>query len=165
MHIRLLLLMLLFATTSCQSQQLSELNDIQSLRGKPYSDDSLPPLLKKYQFIESSQASAMNDEEQFAVYVYRLHNDYLVFFTLNNTKGNKIVQDVLSIAGVKEQEEVKTVLCWEGAVNNVELVAVVNPKNEQHTKAERVWRFNRDKRKFEVHTAKNVSCLNEGYSG
>ncbi len=159
------ILTILCVITSCQAQENAGLSEIQSLKGKLYSSDSLPALLKKYQFTESSQVSPIDDPEQFTVFVYRLQNDYLVLFTLRETDGKEWIQDVLSITGVKQTEQVKTVLCWEGAVNNVELIALINPGREQHSKAIRAWRFNRDKRKFEVHAAENVSCLNEGYAG
>ncbi len=156
-------IILLFTITSCQARQAAGLKEFQSLKGKVYSKDKLPSVLEKYQLTESSQVSPIDDTEQFTVYVYQLKSDYLVFFTLMETDSSEIIQDVLPIKGVKQGEWIKTVLCREGTVNNAELVAVVRPGEEQHSKALRVWRFSRDKRKFVAHTANNVSCLNEGY--
>lgn len=134
------------------------------LIGKTYNNDRILPGLPDYEYREVTLASDQDDPEQFSVSVFQKGPTYVVLFTLNKdtTTDDYIVLDVLVIKQVKKNQTVKTVLCRQNKISNLEIVAVTQPGNSEFSPALRAWRFNRDKRRFELMSIKDIDCMNEG---
>lgn len=134
------------------------------LIGKTYNNDRILPGLPDYEYREVTLASDQDDPEQFSVSVFQKGPTYVVLFTLNKdtTTDDYIVLDVLVIKQVKKNQAVKTVLCRQNKISNLEIVAVTQPGNSEFSPALRAWRFNRDKRRFELMSIKDIDCMNEG---
>lgn len=136
-----------------------------TLIGKMYNNDLELPGLPGYEYRESSLAADEGDAEQFSVTVFQKGTTYLAFFALNEdtTTDKYKILDVLIIKKVRNNQVVKTLLCRDNKKSNLEIVAVTQPKpGEEFSKALKAWRFNRDKRRFELFTTQNIDCLNEG---
>jgi hypothetical protein len=134
------------------------------LIGKTYNNDRVLPGLPDYEYREVTLASDENDPEQFSVSVFQKGPTYVVLFTHNIDKATDdyIVLDVLVIKQVKKNQVVKTALCRQNKISNMEIVAVTQPGGSEFSPALRAWRFNRDKRRFEIASIKDIDCMNEG---
>lgn len=134
------------------------------LIGTKYNNDRVLPGLPDYEYREVTLASEENDPEQFSVCIFQKGPTYVVLFTHNKdtTTDDYIILDVLVIKQVKENQVVKAATCRQSKISNLEIVAVVQPGANEFSTASRAWRFNRDKRRFELMNVKNVDCLNEG---
>lgn len=135
------------------------------LIGKKYNNDKVLPGLPDYEYREVTLASDEDDPEQFSVCVFQKGPTYVVLFTLNKDikTDDYVILDVLVIKQVKKNQLVKTVLCRKNKISDMEIVAVTQPGvNDEFSSALRAWRFNRDKRRFEIAAIKDVDCMNEG---
>jgi hypothetical protein len=134
------------------------------LIGKKYNNDRILPGLPDYEYKEVTLVSDENDPEQFSVSVFQKGPTYVVLFTHNidTTTDDYIVLDVLVIKQVKKNQVVKAALCRQNKISNMEIIAVTQPGGSEFSPALRAWRFNRDKRRFEIASIKDVDCMNEG---
>ncbi len=134
------------------------------LIGKTFNNDRELPGLPGYEHREASLASGIDEPEQFSVGVFQKGTTYIVFFSVNTdtTTDDYTILDVLEIKNVKSNQAIKTLLCRRNKIGNIEIVAVTQPGNNEYSNALKAWRFNRDKRRFEVMTTKGVDCMNEG---
>jgi len=135
-----------------------------ALIGKKYNNDRVLPGLPDYEYREVTLASGENDPEQFSVGVFRKGPTYIVFFSINEdtTTDHYTILDVLVIKQIKKNQAVKTLLCRQHKISNIEIVAVTQPGSQEYPPALKAWRFNRDKRKFELMNVKGIDCLQEG---
>jgi hypothetical protein len=137
---------------------------IKPLIGKKFNNDRVLPGLPEYQYKEVTLASDKEDIEQFSTAIFQKGSTYLVLFMLNadTTTDNYSILDVLVVKHVKKNQQVKAVLCRQNKKANIEIVAVTQPGDTEFSPALRAWRFNRDKRRFEIAAVKDVDCMNEG---
>ncbi len=134
------------------------------LIGKTFNNDRVLPGLEDYEYRNATLASGENEPEQFSVAVFQKGPTYIVIYTVNvdTTTDNYTILDVLVVKQVKKTQTVKTVLCRQNKITNIEIVAVTQPGTSEYSSALKAWRFNRDKKRFELYTTKGVDCLNEG---
>ncbi len=133
------------------------------LIGTKYNNDRVLPGLPDYEYREVTLASDENDPEQFSFCIFQKGPTYVVLFTHNKdtTSDDYIILDVLVIKQVKANQVVKGATCRQNKNSNLEIVAVTQPGDSEFSTALRAWRFNRDKRRFELINVKGVDCLNE----
>jgi hypothetical protein len=135
-----------------------------ALIGTQYNNDRVLAGLPDYEYREANLLADEGSPEQFVAVVFQKGPTYIVFFGLNEDtlSDNYTILDVLVVKQVKKNQAVKVVLCRQKKVTNAELVAVVQPGSSAYSPALRAWRFNRDKRRFELASVKGVDCMNEG---
>ena len=134
-----------------------------ALIGKKYNNDRVLPGFPDYTYREVTLASGEKDPEQFSVGVFQKGPTYIVFFSINNdtTTDHYTILDVLVIKQVKKNQVVKPLLCRDNKISNIEIVAVTQPGAAEFSSALRAWRFNRDKRRFELMNIQGIDCMNE----
>lgn len=135
-----------------------------TLIGTKYNQGPELPGLPGYEYRESGLAFGITEPEQFSVTVFQNGTTYIVFFSINEdtTTNDYTILDVLLIKQVKSNQVIKTLLCRQHKVSNEAIVAVTQPGNTEYSRALKAWRFNRDKRRFELISIKEIDCLNEG---
>ncbi|MBN8674879.1 MAG: hypothetical protein J0L56_12135 [Chitinophagales bacterium] len=134
------------------------------LIGKKYNQGPSLPGLAGFEYRESGLAFGINEPEQFSVTVFQNGPTYIVFFAINEdtAANNYTILDVLLIKRVKSSQVIKTLVCRQDKISNEAIVAVTQPGSSEYSRALKAWRFNRDKRRFELISIKEIDCLNEG---
>ena len=98
--------------------------------------------------------------------VFRKGSSWLCFFSIKEDTASDVytIIDVLEVKNVLKGWQLKTTSCRQSKVENVEIVALVkwSPLQEFLKPAKKAWRFNRDKRRFELASVRGVDCINEG---
>ena len=134
-----------------------------TLIGKTYNNDRILPGLPGYEYREVTLASGEKDPEQFSVGVFQKGSTWLVFYSVNNTPGSDhyTILDVLVIKHISKGQTVKTLLCRQDKLSDIEVVAITNPGSSEFSPAIKAWRFNRSTKKFEMKDVKGVDCMND----
>jgi hypothetical protein len=134
------------------------------LIGKKYNQGPSLPGLPGFEYRESGLAFGINGPEQFSVTVFQNGPTYIVFFAINEDTATNdyTILDVLLIKQVKSSQVIKTLVCRQDKISNEAIVAVTQPGSSEYSRALKAWRFNRDKRRFELISIKGIDCLNEG---
>jgi hypothetical protein len=134
------------------------------LIGTKYNHGPSLPGMPGFEYRESGLAFGINEPEQFSVTVFQNGSSYIVFFAINeDTATNEYtILDVLLIRQVKSSQVIKTLVCRQDKKSNEAIVAVTQPGSSEYSRALKAWRFNRDKRRFETISIKDIDCLNEG---
>lgn len=134
--------------------------------GVTYQDSRNIPGLELWQFQSGSVISPFDDPEMIIACTFLKGNSWLCFFSIKEDSASEVytIMDVLEVKNVFKGWQLKTISCRQNKVENVELVALVkwSPSQEFLKPAKQVWRFNRDKRRFEIVSVKGVDCINEG---
>ena len=135
-----------------------------ALIGTKYNQGPELPGLPGYEYRESGLAFGITGPEQFSVTVFQNGPTYIVFFAVNEdtTTNDYTILDVLLIKQVKNTQAIKTLLCRQHKINNEAIVAVTQPGSNEYSRAIKAWQFNRDKRRFELISIKEIDCLHEG---
>lgn len=135
-----------------------------TLIGKKYNNDRVLPGLPGYEYREVSLATGEEEPEQLEVGVFQKGTTWLVFFGINTDTTTDVytILDVLIIKHVRSSQAIKTLLCRQEKISNIEIVALTQPGKEEYAPALKAWRFNREKKRFEVISTKSIDCLNEG---
>lgn len=135
-----------------------------ALIGTKYNQGPELPGLPGFEYRESGLAFGITEPEQFSVTVFQNGPTYIVFFALNeDTATNEYtILDVLLIKQVKNNQAIKTLVCRQQLISDEAIVAVTQPGNSEYSRALKAWRFNRDKRRFEIISITDIDCLNEG---
>ena len=135
-----------------------------ALIGKKYNNDRVLPGLPGYEYRQATLLADEGSPEQFVAVVFQKGPTYIVFFGYNEDtlKDDYTILDAMQVKQVKNDESVKVVTCRQSKKTNAELVAVTKNGSTEFSPALRAWRFNRDKRRFEIADTKNVDCMNEG---
>lgn len=135
-----------------------------ALIGTKYNQGPSLPGLTGFEYRESGLAFGINEPEQFSVTVFQNGPTYIVFFAINGdtTTNDYTILDVLLIKQVKSSQVIKTLLCRQQKIGDEGIVALTQPSNKEYSRALKAWRFNRDKRRFELISIKDIDCLNEG---
>lgn len=135
-----------------------------TLIGTKYNQGPELPGLPGYIYRESGLAFGITEPEQFSVTVFQNGPAYIVFFSINEdtTTNDYTILDVLLIRQVKSNQVIKTLVCRQDKISSEAIVAVTQPGNTEYSRAVKAWRLNRDKRRFELISIKEIDCLNEG---
>ena len=135
-----------------------------ALIGKKYNNDRVLPGLPDYEYRQVTLASDENASEQYAVGIFQKGPTYVVFFGINDdtTSDHYTILDIMVVKQVKKTQEVKALLCRNNKKSNAEIVAVTETGKKEFLPALRAWRFNHDKRRFEIMDSKGIDCMNEG---
>lgn len=137
-----------------------------NLIGVKYEDSRNILGLKGWEFQSGSVTSAYDDPEVIIACIFKQGNTLLCFFSIKEDTASEIytIMDVVEVKNILKGWQLKTTFCRQNKVENVEIVALVkwSPSQEFLKPAKKAWRFNRDKRRFEIASAKGVDCINEG---
>lgn len=135
-----------------------------TLIGKKYNNERVLPGLPGYEYREVSLATGEEEPEQLEVGVFQKGSTWLVFFGVNTDTTTDVytILDVLIIKHVQPTQSIKTLLCRQDRISNIEIVALIQPGKEEYAPALKAWRFNREKKRFEVISTRKIDCLNEG---
>jgi len=139
---------------------------MKKLIGITYSDSRNISALKGWQFREGSVVNPLDDPEMITVDVFNKGTTWTAFFSVKeDTAIDKYkIMDVVEVKNVLKGWILKTTFCRQHKNENAEIVALVKESStlEYLKPAKKAWRFNRDKRRFEILNVKGIDCLNEG---
>lgn len=135
-----------------------------ALIGTKYNHGPILPGLPGFEYRESGLVFGITEPEQFSVTVFQNGPTYIVFFAVNEDTATNdyMILDVLLIKQVKNNQAIKTLLCRQRKISDEAIVAITQPGSSEYSRALKAWRFNRDKRRFELISIKDIECLNEG---
>jgi hypothetical protein len=139
---------------------------MKNLIGTSYTDSRNIPGLEGWEFRKGSVITAMDDPEMIIASVYSKGKTWIVFFSIaeDTTSSVYSIMDVAEAKNVLAGWELYAASCRKNKMENVEIVALVkwSPSQEFLKPAKQAWRFNRDKRRFEIMSVKGIDCINEG---
>ncbi len=154
---------LFFLGTTVLAQPGKYAGTKKALIGKTFTDSRAIPGLSGWQFREGSLLSAIDDTEVITADVFKKGTTFIVLFSIKEDTANKkyTIADLLEVKNVARTQHVKTGLCRLGENENTEIVALTKAEVAvEASLAIKAWRFNRDKRRLESQSIKDVSCLN-----
>ena len=157
----ILVLMMYYETLQAQPGKYAGTK--KSLIGKTFTDSRVIPGLSGWQFKEGSLLSAIDDTEVIIADVFKKGTTFIVLFSIKEDTADEkyTIVDLLEVKNVALTQHVRTGLCRQGENENTEIVALTKAEvTVEASKAIKAWRFNRDKRRLESQSIKNVSCLN-----
>lgn len=161
----LLTVILLITTVNPSNGQGSYAGSMKKLVGLKYKDANSIAVLKGYGYHEGSMISAIDDPETMTVDHFQKGADAVIFFSIKeDPDGDEYtIMDVLEFNSIPQGWQIKTAMCRQNEVDNVEIVALVKSSKEQFLKpVKQAWRFNRDKRKLQPLDKQGVDCISEG---
>jgi hypothetical protein len=139
---------------------------MKNLIGTSYTDSRNIPGLEGWEFRKGSVITAMDDPEMIIASVYSKGKTWIVFFSIMEDTASSLysIMDVAEVKNVLTGWELYTTGCRKNKMDNVKIVALVkwSPTQEFLKPARQAWRFNRDKRRFEIMSVKGIDCINEG---
>ncbi|MEO5945240.1 MAG: hypothetical protein ABIP79_00375 [Chitinophagaceae bacterium] len=130
-----------------------------------YTNSRNIPGLEGWEFRQGSVVTPMNNPEIIIADVFSKGNTWIVFFSINEDTASSVstIMDVVVVKNVLKGWQLKTTSCRQNKIENFEIVALVkwSPSQEYLKPAKQAWRFNRDKRRFEILSVKGIDCINE----
>ena len=163
------LLCVLFALLTCAGltaiAQGIYAGSMKKLIGMKYKDSNSIVALKGYGYHEASLISDINDPEAIAVDHFQKGAEAVVFFSIKEDQNDEefTILDVLEVKNVPQGWQIKTALCRQNEIANVEIVALVKSATGEFLKpAKQAWRFSRDKRRLQPMDKQGVDCIYEG---
>lgn len=131
-----------------------------------YTDSRNIPGLEGWEFRQGSMVTPIDNPEMIIADVFHRGNTWICLFSIKEDTASEIqtIMDVVEVKNVLKGWQLYTTSCRQNKVENVEIVALVkwSPSQEFLKPAKQAWRFNRDKRRFEIASVKGVDCINEG---
>lgn len=135
------------------------------LIGVTYTDSRSIQVLKGWEFQSGSVISPFDDPEMIIADVFRRGSTWICFFSVkeDTISDRQTIIDVVEVKNVLKGWQLRTTSCRQNKAENVEIVALVkwSPSQEFLKPAKKVWRFNRDKRRFEIMGVNGIDCINE----
>ncbi len=138
---------------------------MKKLIGMKYKDSNTIAVLKAYSYHEASLISDINDPEAITVDHFQKGPDAVVFFSIKEDQNDEefTILDVLEVKNVPEGWQIKTALCRQNEIANVEIVALVKSGTGEFLKpAKQAWSFSRGKRRLQPMDKQGVDCIYEG---
>jgi hypothetical protein len=138
---------------------------MKKLIGMKYKDSNSIAALKAYGYHEASLISDINDPETITVDYFQKGSDVVVFFSIKKDQDGEefTIVDLLEVKSVPEGWQIKTALCRQNEIANVEIVALVKSGTGEFLKpAKQAWSFSRDKRRLQPMDKQGVDCIYEG---
>jgi hypothetical protein len=138
---------------------------MKKLIGTKYKDSNSIVALKDYGYHEASLISDINDPEAITVDRFQKGSDAVVFFSIKEDQNDEefTILDVLEIKNIPQGWQIKTALCRQNEIANVEIVALVKSGTGEFLKpAKQAWSFNRGKRRLQPLDKQGVDCIYEG---
>jgi hypothetical protein len=138
---------------------------MKKLIGMKYKDSNSIVALKGYGYHEASLISDIDDPEAITVDHFEKGSDAVVFFSIKEDQNDEefTIVDVLEVKSVPPGWQIKTALCRQNEIANVEIVALVKSGTGEFLKpAKQAWRFSRDKRRLQPIDKQGVDCIYEG---
>jgi hypothetical protein len=161
----IIFLLLLFLTEPVFSQPGKYAGQQKYLIGKVYTDSRNIEQLKTWKFQGGSLVNPIDDPEIITVDVFSKGNTWIVFFSIkeDTAASSFMIMDVVEVKNVMKDWQLRTTFCRSNKNENPEIVALVKKSTvvEFLKPAKKVWRFNRDKRRFEIISATGIDCINE----
>jgi hypothetical protein len=147
------------------SAQSKNPGSMKKLVGQSYLDARHIQGLKGWQFRQGDLITPVDDSEMVTVDVYVKGTSAIVILSVMEDTASRVfhIADVLEIKNVPKGWVIKTSTCSEGDNEDIELVALVKEtKSERFKLIKQAWRCNRAKRRIEIASIKNISCINDG---
>jgi hypothetical protein len=138
---------------------------MKKLIGLKYKDSNSITALKDYSYHEARLISDVNDPEAITVDHFQKGSDVVVFFSIKEDQDDEefTILDVLEYNNVPQGWQIKTALCRQNEIANVEIVALVKSGTGELLKpAKQAWRFSQDKRRLQTMDKLGVDCIYEG---
>ena len=155
----MLLYFFLIVSTYCSAQG-KYAGTKKGLIGTTYLDSKNIPGLEGWEFQSGSVISPLDDPEMIIADVFRGGSTWICFFSIKEDTAldSQRIIDVLEVKNVMKGWQLYTTSCRHNRVENVEIIALVkwSPTQEFLKPAKQAWRFNRDKRRFEIISVKGV---------
>jgi hypothetical protein len=133
--------------------------------GKVFTQAKDLTALKGWEFVEGSLTNSLDDPERIICDVYKKGTTWLVFFSImeDTASGNYKVMDVAEITGVAKGWSVHGSFCRRNKQEDHYIIAWGKQDPGQYMKTiKKAWRFNPDKRRFEIISIKGIDCENIG---
>lgn len=165
-YMKSLMFLLLCLTVSCHAvfSQGKYAGSMKKLIDTTYTDNRNIPGLSGWKFREGSIATELTDPELFMIDVYQKGTTYIAFFSLleDSATNRYRILDVIELKNIKTFQ-VRSGICRWNKNNDPFVVGLLKPAQREYVNVTKAWRFNRDKRRFEVVDYKTVDCMNEGF--
>jgi len=163
-NIGLILSLILVAGTA--SAQGKYAGTKKSLLGKTFTDSRQLTALKGWQFREGSVITPIDNPETIIIEVFQKGTTCIVIASIKEDTAmtESVIADVVEVKNVLKGWQIRTAFCRSNKIENIEIVAHVKSSTTQEflKPAKQAWRFNRDKRRFEVLSIKGIDCISEG---
>ncbi len=133
-----------------------------SLVGKTYTYSRNIPGLAGWEFREGNLVTPVDNPETITADVFQRGTTWLVFFSIREDTLSALytIMDLVEIKNVQKGWQLRTAFCRRNKIDNIEIVALVKSSTTQEflKPARQAWRFNRDKRRFEVLSVNGIDC-------
>jgi hypothetical protein len=149
-------------TTQAQGKYAGSMK---GLLNKTYTDIRNFPPLKSWTFVQGSLLTPVDDPESIIAHVFKKGTTWIVVVGLmEDTSATKYtVVELLEIKNIAKPRIVRIASCKEGENENLEIIGLIKPASKEYEPVIKAWRFNRDKRRIEIKSIRNTSCLNERF--
>jgi len=132
--------------------------------GSSYLDKNDITALRDWEYREGSLVTPVHNPETIVVNVFQKEKTWIAFFSIKEDTLSSAftIMDVVEVKNVQQGWWLKTTFCRQHKIENIEIIALVKlSATQQYLKpAKMAWRFNRDKRRFEMVSSKGIDCLN-----
>ncbi|MBK6384925.1 MAG: hypothetical protein IPP02_13900 [Chitinophagaceae bacterium] len=136
-----------------------------SLIGKTYTEMPKLPGLKGWEFLEGSMLNYITDPERITVDIYKRGTDRIIIGSIMEDTATGIykVIDVVEVKGVMEGWSIRTGSCRQNKKASTYIIAWGKDVIAEFMNLiKSAWKFNPDKRRFEVMPVKGIDCENIG---
>jgi hypothetical protein len=136
-----------------------------SLIGTAYTEVPKIPGLKGWKFLEGSMLNFITDPELITVDVFQKGTDRIIISSIMEDTATRIykIVDVIEVKAVTNGWSIRTGSCRQDQKENTYIIAWGKDDTEQYMKLiKKAWKFNPDKRRFEVIPVKGIDCENIG---
>lgn len=135
------------------------------LIGSSYADENHISGLSGWKFYEGNMITPVNDPEMIVVLVFQRGSSRAIIagYKEDTAFAQFTIADVIELRNVSAGWQIKAASCRQNSVENIEIIALVKSavSMEWLKPAKKAWRFNRDKRRFEILSIKGIDCGNE----
>jgi hypothetical protein len=160
--IPLLASLFIFSEISAQGKYAGTMKKI---IGSTYTDSRNIAVLNGWQFVEGSVVNPLNDPETITVDVFQKGTTWIVFFSIkeDTAAATYKIMDIIEVKAVMKGWQIRSGFCRSNKNENPEIVALVKKSTvvEYLKPAKKAWRFNRDKRRFEIISTAGIDCINQ----
>lgn len=135
------------------------------LLGKTYEEVPKITALKGWSFLEGSMLNYITDPERITVDIFQRGTDRIIIASIMEDTATGIfkIVDVIEVKGVMKGWSIHTGSCRQNEQSNSYIIAWGKDVIAEYMNLiKKAWKFNPDKRRFEVIPVKGIDCENIG---
>lgn len=135
------------------------------LIGKTYTEVPQIPGLKGWKFLEGSMLNYITDPERITVDIFEKGTDRIIIGSIMDDTATGVfkIVDVVEVKGMMKGWSIRTGSCRQNQLTNTYIIAWGKDVIAEFMNLiKKAWKFNPDKRRFEVIPVKGIDCENIG---